>query len=63
MAEEKKKPLAFSGESPKAIDHRNPPKPPAPVKSAPAKPDHFTRETTAPISAPVKPVAPKTPKP
>jgi hypothetical protein len=43
----------FTGERPGTIDHRNPPKPQAATKSDP-KPDHFTREKTAPISAPAK---------
>ena len=59
MAETKPKvPAAFAGAPVMPVDHRNPPKPAAAVKSTAVEPDHFTRETTAPVSAPVKPVVP-----
>ena len=53
MAEETKTPRspAFAGAPVKPVDHRNPPKPATAAKSE-IKPDHFTRERPAPVSAP-----------
>ena len=53
---------AFAGEPVKPVDHRNPPKPAAAVKSTP-KADHFTREATGPVAAPVKSAPAEKPKP